>query len=97
MCYATLGLVTDYDCWRPAHDEVTVEMIVANLTENAATAQAVISDVVARLPWPRTCECATALATAIITRPEAMAAETRAELEPIIGKYVKEAECKEAE
>ncbi len=87
-CSATLGLVTDYDRWHPPHDEVTVEMIVANLTENAAIAQAVISDVVARLPWPRTCECATALATAIITRPEAMAAETRAELEPIIGKYV---------
>ena len=88
VCYATLGLVTDYDCWHPSHDDVTVEMIVANLTENAATAQRVISGVVARLPQPRTCECATALATSILTRPEAIPADTRAELEPIIGKYL---------
>lgn len=88
ICYATLALVTDYDCWHPSHDEVTVEMIVANLMQNAATAQRVISDVVARLPLPRTCECATALATAIITRPDAMPANTREELKPIIGKYL---------
>ena len=50
ICYATLALVTDYDCWHPTHDEVTVEMIVKNLTQNAVSAQQVISDVVARLP-----------------------------------------------
>lgn len=89
ICYATLALVTDYDCWHPSHDEVTVEMIIANLTQNAATAQQIISDVVARLPEPRTCGCESALAAAIITQSEAMPAATRAELEPIIGKYVK--------
>ncbi|HBO90932.1 MAG TPA: S-methyl-5'-thioadenosine phosphorylase [Acidobacteria bacterium] len=88
ICYATLALVTDYDCWHPTHDEVTVEMIVKNLTQNAVSAQQVISDVVAALPCARPCECATALATSIITRPEAMSASTRQELWPLIGKYL---------
>ncbi len=88
ICYATLALVTDYDCWHPTHDDVTVEMIVKNLTQNAVSAQQVISDVVATLPCARPCECATALATSIITRPEAMSASTRKELWPLIGKYL---------
>lgn len=88
ICYATLALVTDYDCWHPTHDEVTVEMIVKNLTQNAVSAQQVISDVVARLPCARPCECATALATSIITRQEAMSASPRQELWPLIGKYL---------
>jgi|TARA_B100002003_G_C14060845_1_gene510695 5'-methylthioadenosine phosphorylase len=88
ICYATLALVTDYDCWHPTHDEVTVEMIVKNLAQNAVSAQQVISDVVARLPCARPCECATALAASIITRPEAMSASTRQELWPLIGKYL---------
>ncbi len=88
ICYATLALVTDYDCWHPTHDEVTVEMIVKNLTQNAVSAQQVISDVVAALPCARPCECATALAASIITRPEAMSASTRQELWPLIGKYL---------
>src|SRR5213080_2875866 len=56
ICYATLALVTDYDCWHPDHDSVTVDMIVQNLVANARTAQAVIADAVARLPYERTCE-----------------------------------------
>ena len=88
ICYATLALVTDYDCWHPTHDEVTVEMIVKNLAQNAVSAQQVISDVVAALPCARPCECATALATSIITRPEAMSVRTRQELWPLIGKYL---------
>ena len=73
ICYATLALVTDYDCWHPEHDHVTVEMIVRNLLQNAAAAQRVIADVVGRLPIERSCPCPTALASAIITRPEAIA------------------------
>src|SRR5262245_54856216 len=71
ICYATIALVTDYDCWHPDHDSVTVEMIVANLLRNAETAQQIIANAVEQLPIERTCECARALATAIITRPEA--------------------------
>jgi 5'-methylthioadenosine phosphorylase len=89
ICYATIALVTDYDCWHPEHDSVTVDMIVANLVANAKTAQAVIADAVSRLPFDRTCPCASALAHAILTRPEAIPAETRRALEPIIGRYVK--------
>jgi len=89
ICYATLALVTDYDCWHEGHDEVTVEMIVANLTQNARTAQQMIADTVGRLPIGRTCECATALATAIITRPDTIPEHVKRRLAPIVGKYVK--------
>ena len=88
ICYATLALVTDYDCWHPEHDHVTVEMIVRNLLQNAAAAQRVIADVVGRLPIERSCPCPTALASAIITRPEAIAEQTKSELAPIVGKYL---------
>src|SRR4029077_1039755 len=88
ICYATLALVTDYDCWHPDHDSVTVDMIVANLTQNAHTAQKVIAAVVEQLPIERTCECGRALATALITRPDAVPAATKKKLAPIVGKYL---------
>jgi 5'-methylthioadenosine phosphorylase len=88
ICYSTLALVTDYDCWHPGHDAVTVDMIIGNLMQNARTAQQAIANVVAELPIERGCECARALATAIITRPEAIPAEARERLRPIIGKYL---------
>jgi 5'-methylthioadenosine phosphorylase len=89
ICYTTIALVTDYDCWHPSHDSVTVEMIVANLTQNARTAQKVIAEAVKRLDAaPRTCACASALATAIITRPEHVPAATKSKLAPIVGKYL---------
>jgi len=88
ICYSTIALVTDYDCWHPSHDQVTVEMIVANLMQNAANAQRVIAEAVARLPFQRTCECASALKYAIITRPDAVPAEIKRELAPIVGKYL---------
>jgi 5'-methylthioadenosine phosphorylase len=88
ICYATVALVTDYDCWHPAHDEVTVDMIVANLVQNAKTAQQVIASAVEALPFERTCECATALKHALITRPEAIPAATRDRLALLVGKYL---------
>jgi len=89
ICYATLALVTDYDCWHPDHDSVTVELIVANLMQNAATAQTTIAEAVSRLDGARTCACKDALKTAIITQPQHIPASVKKELEPIIGKYVK--------
>jgi 5'-methylthioadenosine phosphorylase len=89
ICYATLALVTDYDCWHPDHDAVTVDLIVANLLHNAVTAQKTIAEAVSRLDGPRTCACKDALATAIITRPEQIPAETRKRLGPLIARYVK--------
>jgi 5'-methylthioadenosine phosphorylase len=89
ICYATIALVTDYDCWHPAHDSVTVDMIVANLVANAKTAQAVIADAVGRLPYERTCECARALEHALLTRPEVVPEQLKRDLAPIIGKYLR--------
>jgi 5'-methylthioadenosine phosphorylase len=88
ICYATLALVTDYDCWHPDHDSVTVDLVIANLTQNAKTAQQIIAGAVDRLPFERTCECATALKYALITRPDAIPAETLRDLAPLVGKYV---------
>jgi len=89
ICYATLALVTDYDCWHPDHDSVTVDLIIANLMQNAETAQKTIAEAVSRLSEQRTCGCKDALATAIITRPEHVPEHTKRELEPIIGKYMR--------
>ncbi len=88
ICYATLALVTDYDSWHPRHDEVTVDLIIANLLQNAETAQRTIAEAVSRIEGPRACACKDALATAIITRPEQIPAQTKKDLEPIIGKYM---------
>ncbi len=88
ICYTTIALVTDYDCWHPDHDSVTVEMVIGVLMQNAVTAQAIIADAVAQLPFERTCECASALKYALITRPDAVPDATRRELEPLVGKYL---------
>ena len=89
ICYTTLALVTDYDCWHPDHDSVTVELIVANLLQNAKTAQRAIAEAVGRIAGARTCGCKDALATAIITRPENVPEQTKKELAPIVAKYLK--------
>ncbi len=89
ICYATLALVTDYDCWHPDHDSVTVDLIIANLTQNAATAQKTIADAVERIGGARTCACKDALATAIITQAPLVPEQTKRDLAPIIGKYMK--------
>jgi 5'-methylthioadenosine phosphorylase len=88
ICYTTIALVTDYDCWHPDHDSVTVDMIIANLTQNARTAQQIIAGAVDRLPFDRTCECASALKYALITRPDVIPTETARDLAPIVGKYL---------
>ena len=89
ICYATVAMVTDYDCWHPDHDAVTVAEIVANLTRNAAHAAAVVQAAARRLPGsPRTCDCGAALRHALITDRSRIPAETRARLRPIVGKYL---------
>lgn len=88
ICFVTIALVTDYDCWHPEHDQVTVDMVIANLQQNAVAAQRVIRNAVAKLPIERACECARALSAAIITRPDAVPDAVRAELAPIVGKYL---------
>ena len=88
ICYTTIALVTDYDCWHPSHDTVTIDLIVANLMQNAKTAQQVIASAVERLPMARECECNRALAHAIITRPEAIPDSVKTALQPLVGKYI---------
>ena len=91
ICYTTIALVTDYDCWHPDHDSVTVDMVIATLLQNARTAQDLIAGAVSRLPFERTCECATALKFALVTRLDAISAQARQELAPLIGKYLEPA------
>jgi len=89
ICYVTVAMVTDYDCWHPAHDAVTVSEIVANLTKNAAHAAAVVAQAVKRLRagGERSCGCGSTLRHALITDPKLVPAATRERLRPLIGKY----------
>jgi 5'-methylthioadenosine phosphorylase len=91
ICYSTLAMVTDYDCWHPEHDSVTAESIIAILGQNAATAQAVLKAAVRRIgPGSRRdCECATALRYALVTAPDLVPDRVKQELAPIVGRYMK--------
>jgi 5'-methylthioadenosine phosphorylase len=88
ICYTTIALVTDYDCWHPDHDSVTVDMVISNLMHNAKTAQQIIARAVDALPFERSCECASALKYALITRPDAVPPQVRQDLAPLVGKYL---------
>ncbi|MEA2336494.1 MAG: 5-methylthioadenosine phosphorylase [Thermoanaerobaculia bacterium] len=89
ICYATMALVTDYDCWHDAHDDVTVETVLAYLAKNAKTAQKILrNSIVPAANRKRDCACPNALQYAIITQPSAITAEAKRRLAPIIGKYV---------
>lgn len=87
LCYVTVAMVTDYDCWHPDHDSVTVDQIVAVLHQNAENACNVVREAVAMLPKERKCKCGSALATAILTQRDAVPQEIREKLKLIIGKY----------
>jgi 5'-methylthioadenosine phosphorylase len=89
IAYATLAMVTDYDCWNEQHDHVTVEMIVANLMQNAATAKAIIQRVVSQIPTTPAWPCHDALYNSIITDKKFWPRKTVAELKPILAKYLK--------
>lgn len=89
ICYATMAMVTDYDCWHPDHDAVTVEMIVSNLRKNASTAKKLIKKAVEKIPLTQDCACARALETAIITPRDRIPADVAERLRPIVGKYLK--------
>jgi 5'-methylthioadenosine phosphorylase len=88
LCYATLALVTDYDCWHGGEESVTVEMILATLRSNVAQAQRILRAAVPAAAGARTCSCATALQYAIVTAPEKISPAMRRKLQPLIGKYL---------
>jgi 5'-methylthioadenosine phosphorylase len=90
ICYATLALVTDYDCWHEGHDAVTIDLVVEYLNKNVRNAQVIIHEAVKKLAtMPRNCGCGTAMKNAIFTAPELWPTETAMKLDAIIGKYGK--------
>jgi 5'-methylthioadenosine phosphorylase len=89
ICYVTIAMVTDYDCWHPHHDSVTVEQVVSVLVKNAENAASVVKATVAAMPEERNCKCGTALAHAIMTDPAKIPSATKEKLQLILGKYLK--------
>ncbi len=90
ICYVTVAMVTDYDCWHPDHDAVTVNEIIEHLNKNAENAARVVTRAVASIPAQRSCKCGSALAHALITDPKAVPEATRKKLQLIVGKYLGE-------
>ena len=88
ICYATLAMVTDYDCWHQGHDDVTVEQVIAVLQQNAENATKVVRAAVALLPRNSNCPCRSALKYAILTDRAAIAPETRQKLSLLLDKYL---------
>jgi 5'-methylthioadenosine phosphorylase len=88
ICYVTVAMVTDYDCWHEEHDAVTVTDILANLSQNADNACKVVAATVAGMPASRECKCGAALAHALITDRKAIPEATRKKLELLVGKYL---------
>ena len=89
ISYATLAAVTDYDCWHPSHDSVTLEMVLSYLSKNVANAKNILRVAIPRVGQLKTFSAAGALATAIVTRPERIPAKKKKDLQILIGKYVK--------
>jgi len=88
ICYVTIAMVTDYDCWHPHHDEVTVAQVIAVLTKNAEHAAKVVKAAVGAAPKTRSCKCGSAVAHAILTDPAKIPPETKEKLKLILGKYL---------
>jgi len=88
ICYATVAMVTDYDCWHPDHDAVTVDQIIRNLMKNAENACKVVARAVAELAEARACKCGSALEHAIITDRSLVPEATRKKLALLVGKYL---------
>lgn len=89
ICYATIAMVTDYDCWHEEEEVVTVEMLIQYLTKNSKQAKALIGKAVELLPPDFTCSCQDALRNAVITDPAVIPEETRRRLDIILSKYMK--------
>jgi 5'-methylthioadenosine phosphorylase len=88
ICYATMAMVTDYDCWREGHDDVTVDQIVAVLHQNAENAAKVVRSAIAAMPTEKSCGCGDALKYAILTDRKAIPAEARQRLAILLDKYL---------
>lgn len=87
ICYVTIAMITDYDCWHPDHDAVTVQDIIGHLVANAKNAQAVVAEAVRRMPGERRCKCRSALAHALLTDRAAVPETARKKLGLLVDKY----------
>lgn len=88
ICYATIAMITDFDCWHPEHESVTAAQIIATLVQNAENAQRVLREAVRAMPQERTCKCGAALKHALVTNMKLVPKATKKKLEAIIGKYI---------
>ncbi len=88
ICYATMAMVTDYDCWHEGHDDVTVDKIVEVMHQNSGNAARVVRAAIAAMPTGRACACASALQYAVMTSHDAIPSATKRKLAPILGKYI---------
>ncbi len=88
ICYATIAMITDYDCWHPEHESVTASQIIATLNQNATNAQNVVREAVKTMPAERKCKCGSALAHSLITDFKLVPEKTKKNLAAIIGKYL---------
>jgi 5'-methylthioadenosine phosphorylase len=87
MCYATIAMITDYDCWHPEHESVTASQIIATLNQNATNAQNVLREAIRTMPAERTCKCGVALQHSLVTDLKIVPGATKKKLAAIIGKY----------
>jgi len=88
ICYATIAMITDFDCWHPGHESVTASQIIAMLVQNAENAQRVLREAVRAMPEERHCKCAGALKHALVTDMKLVPKATKKKLDAIIGKYI---------
>lgn len=88
ICYGTIAMITDYDCWHPDHESVTASQIIATLNQNAENAQKVLREAVRSMPAERNCKCGSALKNALVTDLKVVPAATKKRLAAIIGKYL---------
>src|SRR4030043_136992 len=89
ICYATMAVVTDYDCWKETYEVVTADMVIDNLIRGTETIKRLLRHAITRMPSARNCICASALKNAILTSPELIPEQVKKDLAPIIGKYIK--------
>jgi 5'-methylthioadenosine phosphorylase len=89
ICYCTIALVTDYDCWHEDYTEVDIDMVFENLKRNSENAKIIIKNSILKIPEQRDCTCRKALENAIITRDDLITDSVKKKLQPIIGNYLK--------
>lgn len=89
ICYSTLAMATDYDCWHVSEEVVTLEMIIGNLNKNAETAKRILKTAIPKIEQKRTCACATAVQNAIVTHKDLIPESTKKKLDIIFGKYLR--------